>query len=546
MATILCIEDELDFRESVVEALQHAGYQTIEAADGEAGLEALLRNKPNLVLCDIRMPVKDGHTLLNEVRNNHRNLADIPFVFLSALGDRADIVEGKLLGADDYLIKPIDFDLLLATIQSRLRQIERMQAHRDEKLVKLYRGLGQTQRDDVGAEPEPEAPGQLGSTIARLAENNHGSVTVGRMQLVGLRAVKEQLGPRWRELAAKVRAVAESLIKRRLAREDVLTRRSDDEFVICFASLSEDEARFKAKAIERELTEHMLGSRPLKQLNGTLAVPVDPSLLTEVTSEARTLKIEPSEVEEVGDPIAVLVAKLETAAADARVRAAAIMKRLNQTCRFAPRPVCLRNRVRTRLKILDFGLPTRNEVNQFRRMAVGDPRMLAELDLVVLSKAIETIHETAHADSDLLAIPLSFDTIKSNNWSPHVFRACSAIGKAIRHRIAFKLSNVPISSYSGVFVEKLHILQTYCRWTILDMEQPFLGAMDYRGLRISLVSMSYTSYVDRVCNDAAKPRLFIKKLHESGVRLMIDQVPRGRAQDLAGSPEVDFMSIVPG
>ena len=135
MHTILCIEDEPDIRETIAEELAHAGYGVIQAENGEEGLDSLFRHQPDLVLCDINMPNMDGHELLNIVRRDHPDLAEMPFIFLSANADRSQIVAGKELGADDYLTKPIDFDVLIATVKSRLGQIARIKEKHEQQLL---------------------------------------------------------------------------------------------------------------------------------------------------------------------------------------------------------------------------------------------------------------------------------------------------------------------------------------------------------------------------------------------------------------------------
>ncbi len=134
MAMILCVEDEPDIRHDIVEELQDAGFATIEAANGEVGLLEIRKHKPDLVLCDIAMPVMSGFELLVAVKENQAELSGIPFIFLSALANQEDIVKGKRLGADDYLVKPIDFDLLLVTVESRLRQVKKLEALRLSKV----------------------------------------------------------------------------------------------------------------------------------------------------------------------------------------------------------------------------------------------------------------------------------------------------------------------------------------------------------------------------------------------------------------------------
>lgn len=138
---IFVIEDEDALRRDIVEELQDAGYRAMEAANGEAALEFLTSAKPDLVLCDISMPGLDGYGVLETLREMPPELATTPFVFLTALSEPHKVVEGKLLGADDYLVKPVDYDLMLATIAARLRQVERIREHHHDELSALRRAL---------------------------------------------------------------------------------------------------------------------------------------------------------------------------------------------------------------------------------------------------------------------------------------------------------------------------------------------------------------------------------------------------------------------
>jgi len=94
MSKILCIEDDEDIREDIVEELQEAHYQVFEASSGSEGLEMILEHKPDLVLCDINMPSKNGYELLQEIREKYVLFAEMPFIFLSALGGREDVLVG--------------------------------------------------------------------------------------------------------------------------------------------------------------------------------------------------------------------------------------------------------------------------------------------------------------------------------------------------------------------------------------------------------------------------------------------------------------------
>jgi DNA-binding response OmpR family regulator len=125
MKNILLIEDNQDIRETTAEILELANYQVTTAENGKLGVEAAMLNKPDLVICDIMMPVLDGYGVLY-IFNQNENLQTVPFIFLTAKTDRTDIRKGMDMGADDYLTKPFHEIELLNAIESRLKRAEVM------------------------------------------------------------------------------------------------------------------------------------------------------------------------------------------------------------------------------------------------------------------------------------------------------------------------------------------------------------------------------------------------------------------------------------
>ena len=119
MKKILVIEDEPEMRRNLVTILRLEKFHPIAAENGRIGVELAKREKPDLVLCDVMMPELDGHGVLDALRGNAECVA-IPFIFLTAKGEKPDIRAGMNLGADDYLTKPVAKADLLAAIRSRL------------------------------------------------------------------------------------------------------------------------------------------------------------------------------------------------------------------------------------------------------------------------------------------------------------------------------------------------------------------------------------------------------------------------------------------
>lgn len=117
---ILCVEDEPEILADIVDELNHAGFAAEGAANGEEALRKIEARAPDLVISDIQMPGLDGISLLRELRGRERAGSTVPFIFLTAFSDSRHLIEGRQAGADDYIVKPIDYDLLIAAIESRL------------------------------------------------------------------------------------------------------------------------------------------------------------------------------------------------------------------------------------------------------------------------------------------------------------------------------------------------------------------------------------------------------------------------------------------
>jgi DNA-binding response OmpR family regulator len=130
--TILCIEDDRETASLLAEDLRERGYLVRLADDGQEGFAAILENPPDLVVCDINMPVMSGFLVLEKLEALAPRFHDMPFVFLTALSDRDNELKGRTLGADDYVTKPIDFDVLAAIIGARLSRVARLGVWRDK------------------------------------------------------------------------------------------------------------------------------------------------------------------------------------------------------------------------------------------------------------------------------------------------------------------------------------------------------------------------------------------------------------------------------
>jgi two-component system sensor kinase len=136
MPTILVVEDDLALVEGLRDILELNGYQVLTARNGQEALASLERRVPDLIVSDIQMPRMDGYQLYTEVRARPAWVS-IPFIFLTARGEKADVRRGKALGVDDYITKPFDEADLVVAVQAKLNRRAELAAAQTREMADL-------------------------------------------------------------------------------------------------------------------------------------------------------------------------------------------------------------------------------------------------------------------------------------------------------------------------------------------------------------------------------------------------------------------------
>jgi len=265
MIRILLIEDETAVRENVLEMLDAAGYEPIEADNGATGVELAKSQRPDLILCDVMMPQLDGHSVLSQLANDPKTSA-IPFIFLTAKATRQDIREGMKLGADDYLTKPFTMAELIEAIEARLqkRNVVQEQLDRTERqlnyllyhdsLTNLPNHLALQDRfSEIVALLESNSPDEASSDSAQF-------VPVFHLSLDRFDRVEETLTTH--EINVLIKAVAVRLTN---CANGTVARSSDSKFTIIGNPVSQkrsaaETARSLLQVIARPIN---IGDRPI-------------------------------------------------------------------------------------------------------------------------------------------------------------------------------------------------------------------------------------------------------------------------------------------
>ena len=142
MLSVLVIDDNADIRDNTAEILELAGYISLTAENGKKGVETALREKPDIIICDIMMPELDGYGVLHLLQKNP-DTRNIPFIFLTAKTERSDLRKGMEMGADDYITKPFEEIELLNAVEVRLKKREIL----SQKYVQGASGITQFMKD---------------------------------------------------------------------------------------------------------------------------------------------------------------------------------------------------------------------------------------------------------------------------------------------------------------------------------------------------------------------------------------------------------------
>lgn len=204
MKRILVIEDQAPMRRNLALLLELEGYTVLTASDGRDGLEAARREKPDLVICDVMMPELDGYGVVRALRSED-GTADIPFIFLTARGERADVRTGMNVGADDYLTKPVIREELLEAVGTRLA---RAAAIRDR--IEQARAGGGFRPDFSSHEPLRERLGLTPREAEVLLWVAQGKINgdIGTILGMSEKTVKQHLGSIFQKLGVETRTGA--------------------------------------------------------------------------------------------------------------------------------------------------------------------------------------------------------------------------------------------------------------------------------------------------------------------------------------------------
>lgn len=243
---VLLVDDDEDVCETLRVALLLNDLKVEAVHRGDVALGVVLSRKPALVICDIKMPGLNGFELLRAVRDSGGDVADTPFLILSGLTGSEFLAAGYRIGADDYLTKPVDINVLRYKVRAILARIERSRADSESAPVEL-----------------PEPLKKLFKEVVSRRTNS----SAGHIKLFSMDELEGEVGDAWPRVRSKAASIAESVIRRTLGPHDAYSRYDDDGFVITFGRTDPEAASFLLNQIVERIREKLLGDAAFKPVS---------------------------------------------------------------------------------------------------------------------------------------------------------------------------------------------------------------------------------------------------------------------------------------
>ena len=214
--TVLVVEDNASLRMAIVTILKQDGYTVLSAADGMQALDVMKNSQPGLILADIAMPVMDGYEFYRAVRDRPE-WTSIPFIFLTGRSQHDDVIKGKALGVEGYLVKPVDPEELLVTLRARLDRAQAVRTSAEAGLEQIkdqivtvlghemrtpltyIRGYTDLAREDLGS----LAPEQLETFLRGISQGADRLIHLSEDFLVLIRLDTGQIKDEYLQLVSR-------------------------------------------------------------------------------------------------------------------------------------------------------------------------------------------------------------------------------------------------------------------------------------------------------------------------------------------------------
>lgn len=413
-----------------------------------------------------------------------------------------------------------------------------------EQIRRLYESAQQRCRvADDDAEVlllEPDAPASAPAPAP--AREGSGRRGVGRLQTIGLDSVREELGPRWEAVADRVRATALGVIRRGLAPNDSVLRDAGGDFVICFAELTGEAAWLKAKAIEQEIRERLIGTEGDSAVEDLQLTFETLSGIAELQSETHDLDLGAADLADESEVGALVAAKLEEASRAIRAQTRDHLEHLKATWSHDLREVQVASGAPARLMVAEPDARTRMVLERLRGAAGRDPAVVAKIDLLAIGAAADLLAADTVLGDALLAVEIHASTVLRRANYELFLASCQGIPQEVRDRLVLIVGAVPRDAYPPTLADTLRLLKGFARVTALRLPLPRLNGFDLRAAGVPLLVLAESTASAMLHRTPRAFGRFLQEVKLAGGRLLVDRVARPEAVERLAEAGIELWS----
>ncbi len=365
--------------------------------------------------------------------------------------------------------------------------------------------------------------------VKAQADGDPGALTLGRLQLVGLQAVREQLGERWSSVVERVRAVSEATLRKRLTQDDTFLFEPNGDVVVCFGNLAGAEAWFKATSIAREIRDHLLGCEGESVLDHLAMEPETLADASEVKADVHELPAPLSDGEGEGDLVAMVLWKLEEAERGLRHRARDYLEQLERRWQVKPRPVKAAAGIPARFAMADSDAETRRTLGRLLSMVRGDSQQLVQIDLLAIAAAVDFIGQGGVPNGSLLAVPLHCASMVDGSAYQQLAATGGKLAPEFRNRLILVLDAIPADLSPAGLSEVLRRLRAFARLQAIKLKAPRLDWQHLQAAPTPLVLIDHAPAIAHLRRRPLEVKRFLADVKANGSRPMVDHVPPGES-----------------
>jgi hypothetical protein len=380
------------------------------------------------------------------------------------------------------------------------------------------------------------------SKLTEMVGKKGRKIVAGHLQTVGLDSLKSELGEKWAALAERVYETAEHCITNRLTSKDTFSRTQNNEFIICFGELSGEEALFKARAIEGDIAQKLLGKDGESKLEQFELDVKSLSKLAQINIPTHEIEIDPDEVSD-GNICDGLLDRLEKAQQQMYSNRDAIMDSIVSHGKIRPRSVQKYSGEETHTTLLDWDETSRNRIAQIRAQAGNDSSVLANIDHMSLINGATLISEGKLPQGQILTIGVNFETLREKNSMRTYQDICTRFGNEVKSRIAINLILPPTRQIPHGVLEMCDMLRSFCVALAIQIHPFQIDGFHFENSGISLVILSYRYFLASARKQPEMLKAFARELNSKGFSLLVDRVPRNTDPELFHKHCINFLAF---